>query len=113
MCARGAGLLQAVSGALAQFPTAVLPPARPSVSSNMLGSPLPGRRLDSDGCSPTPCCLAPWWSGGSMRCNPITSSPRGKERRQEASQKTENKRLSNCLQQNREFHEGMLNLVAP
>lgn len=60
-----------------------------------------------------PRCLAPWRTGGSMRCNPITSSPRGKERRQEASQKTENKRLSNCLQQNREFHEGMLNLVAP
>lgn len=48
-----------------------------------------------------------------MHCNPITSSLWGKERRQEAGQETENKRLSNRLQQNREFHEGMLNLVAP
>lgn len=78
----------------------------------MLGSPLSGCRLDLDGCFPTPCCLAPWRSGGSMRCNPITSSPWGKERRQETSQKTENKRLGNCLQQNREFYKRMLNLVA-
>lgn len=113
MCAREGRLLQPVSGALAQLPTAALLPARPSVSSSMLGSPLPGWRLDSDGCFPIPCCLAPWRSKGSMRCNPITSSPWGKERREEACQKTENKRLSNRLQQNREFHEGMLNLVAP
>lgn len=76
-----------------------------------LSTPWPQAGLD--GCFPTPCCLAPWRSGGSMHCNPITSSPWGKERRQEASQKTENKRLSNLQQQNREFHEGMLNLVAP
>lgn len=109
---QGSRDLHPVSGALPQFFTAAHLPMRPSMSSYMLGSQIRGCRLDSDGCFPTPCCLAPWKSRGSMHCNPITSSRWGKERRQEAGQETENKRLSNRLQQNREFHEGMLNLVA-
>lgn len=109
---QGSRDLQPVSGVLPQLPTAAQHPARPSVPSYTLGSVLCGHRLGLDGCFPTPCCLAPWRSGGNVRCNPITSSPWGKERRQEAGQETEKKRLSNCLQQNREFHEGMLNLVA-
>lgn len=91
MCAKEAGLWQPISEALAQLPMAALLPARPSVSSNTLGSPLPDHRLDSHGCFPTPCCLAPWRSGWSTR-NPTTSSPWGKERREEASQKTDDKR---------------------
>lgn len=109
---QGRRLLQPASGPSSSPAPAQLP-VRPSMSSNILGSPLHGHGLGSGGCFPTLCCPAPQRSGGNMRCNPITSSPWGNERRQEASQKTENKRLSNCLQQNREFHKGMLNLVAP